>query len=206
MTTTAEDDTPARGSRIPVWFGLGSRRGSCCVAALVRTRRPGRPGPGGWVSSGHTAVTKCWASAKKAKTRVSFPPNSCLLTLPTVSQPPVSSPPPRRTSLIPSHRTDSSFIPRRHTHTATDTLMVAWLAGTFGHGAQASPASSLNHTNCLKHVYTKVGPSGVPPPRARALARECYAYHIRLFLGRLWDHSKDSCMSLFHPFAHSHLN
>ena len=75
---------------------------------------------------------------------------------------------------------------------------------TFGHGAQASPASSLNHMNCLEHVYHKVGPSGVPPPRARALSRECYAYHIRLFLGRLWDHSKDSCMSLFHPFANCH--
>ena len=90
---------------------------------------------------------------------------------------------------------------RSGAHRATDTLSVAWLAGTFGHGAQASPASFLNHMNCLKHVYTKVGPSGVPPPRARALSRECYAYHIRLFLGRLWDHSKDSCMSLFHPFA-----
>ena len=42
--------------------------------------------------------------------------------------------------------------------TAADTLSVAWLAGTFGHGAQASPTSSLNHMNCLEHVYTKVGP------------------------------------------------
>ena len=41
----------------------------------------------------------------------------------------------------------------------------------------------------------------MPPPRARALSRECYACDVRLFLGRLWDHSKDSCMSLFHPFA-----
>ena len=84
---------------------------------------------------------------------------------------------------------------------ATDTLSLAWLRGTFGRDAGPSSADFLNHMNCLKHVYTKVGPSGVPPPRARALSRECYAYHIRLFLGRLWDHSKDSCMSLFHPFA-----
>ena len=101
---------------------------------------------------------------------------------------------------------ESIDVRRSGAHRASDTLMMTWLAGTFGHGAQASPASFLNHMNCLKHVYTKVGPSGVPPPRARALTRECYAYHIRLFLGRLWDHSKDSCMSLFHPFAHSHLN
>ena len=84
---------------------------------------------------------------------------------------------------------------------ATDTLSLAWLRGTFGRDAGPSSADFLNHMDWLWHVYHKVGPSGVPPPRARALSRECYAYHIRLFLGRLWDHSKDSCMSLFHPFA-----
>ena len=47
---------------------------------------------------------------------------------------------------------------------ATDTLSVVWLRGTFGRGAQASSAGFLYHMNCLEHVYTKVGPSGVPPP------------------------------------------
>ena len=53
---------------------------------------------------------------------------------------------------------DSIARERSGAHRATDTLSVAWLAGTFGHCAQASPASSLNHMNCLEHVYTKVGP------------------------------------------------
>ena len=52
---------------------------------------------------------------------------------------------------------------------ATDTLSVVWLRGTFGRGAQASSAGFLHHMDGLGHVYTKVGPSGVPQPRARAL-------------------------------------
>ena len=35
-------------------------------------------------------------------------------------------------------------------------------------------------------------------PCTSALTR-MLAYHIRLFLGRLWDHCKDSCMSLSDP-------
>ena len=37
--------------------------------------------------------------------------------------------------------------------------------------------------------------------RARALSARMLACHIRLCLGRLWDHSKQSPMSLFHPVA-----
>ena len=56
---------------------------------------------------------------------------------------------------------------------ATDTLSVAWLRGGFGRGAGASSAGFLYHMDWLKHVYTKVGPSGVPPLVHRALSREC---------------------------------
>ena len=47
---------------------------------------------------------------------------------------------------------------------ATDTLSVAWLRGTFGRGAGASSTGFRDHMDRIKHVYTKVGPSGVPPP------------------------------------------
>ena len=100
-------------------------------------------------------------------------------------------------------RPESMDAQRSGAHWPPDTLSVAWLRGTFGRGAQASSAGFLHHMDWLEHVYTKVGPSGVPPPRARALSRECYAYHIRLFLGRLGDHFKDSLVSLSYPFPKS---
>ena len=100
-------------------------------------------------------------------------------------------------------RPESMDAQRSGAHWPPDTLSVAWLRGTFGRGAQASSAGFLHHMDWLEHVYTKVGPSGVPPPRARALSRECYAYHIRLFLGRLGDHFKDSLVSLSYPFPNS---
>ena len=99
------------------------------------------------------------------------------------------------------HRAQENDVQRSGAQLAADTLWVAWLRGTFGRDAQPSSADFLHHMDWLKHVYTKVGPSGVPPPRARALSRECYAYHNRLFLGRLWDHSKDSLMSLCLVYA-----
>ena len=40
----------------------------------------------------------------------------------------------------------------------TDSLVVAWLRGTFGRGDQASSAGYLSHMDCLESVYTKVGP------------------------------------------------
>ena len=105
-----------------------------------------------------------------------------------------------------SHGLSLSAAQLRKLSRATDTLSVAWLRGGFGRDAGASSAGFRDQIERLDDVYADAQPSGVSPPRARALSRECYAYHIRLFLGRLWDHSKDSCMSLFHPFAHSHLN
>ena len=62
---------------------------------------------------------------------------------------------------------------RRAAQKAIDTLSVAWLRGGFGRGAGASSAGFLHHMDWLKHVYTKVGPSGVPPLVHRALSREC---------------------------------
>ena len=54
--------------------------------------------------------------------------------------------------------------------------------------ATATPSTRM----CALHVCRH--------PCTSALAR-MLACHMRLCLGRLWDHSKDSCMSLFHPFA-----
>ena len=53
----------------------------------------------------------------------------------------------------------------------TRCLSVVWLRGGFGRGAGASSDGFLHHMDWLEHVYTKVGPSGVPPPVARALSQ-----------------------------------
>ena len=98
-------------------------------------------------------------------------------------------------------RPESIDVRRGGALTATDTLSVAWLRGGFGRDAGASSAGFRDWIDRLDDVFTDAQPSGVSPPRARALSRECYAYHIWLSLGRFSDDSKDSCMSLFNPFA-----
>ena len=59
--------------------------------------------------------------------------------------------------------------------------------------ATATPSTRMCALHVCRHPCTSA--------LARMLTRRCCAS-----LGRLWDHSKDSCMSLVHPFAHSHLN
>ena len=53
--------------------------------------------------------------------------------------------------------------------TATDTLSVAWLRGGFGRDAGASSAGFRDWIDRLDDVFTDAQPSGVSPPRARAL-------------------------------------
>ena len=71
------------------------------------------------------------------------------------------------------HRAQENDVQRSGAQLAADTLWVAWLRGTFGRDAQPSSADFLHHMDWLKHVYSKVGPSGVPPLVHRALSREC---------------------------------
>ena len=59
--------------------------------------------------------------------------------------------------------------------------------------ATATPSTRMCALHVCRHPCTSA--------LARMLTRRCCAS-----LGRLWDHSKDSCMSLVHPFAHSHIN
>ena len=56
---------------------------------------------------------------------------------------------------------------------ATDTLLVAWLRGGFGRDAGASAAGFRDQMDRIDAVFTDAQPSGVSPPRARALSREC---------------------------------
>ena len=64
---------------------------------------------------------------------------------------------------------------------------------------------SLSQKRVGKNETRKEGTSPMCVCRcavARALTR-MLACHMRLCLGRLWDHSKQSSMSLLHPFPHS---
>ena len=72
-----------------------------------------------------------------------------------------------------------------------------------GHGAGASCAGYTNTDLMDSHVATlmplptdklHVSRHVSGEPLTRMLACD-----IRLFLGRLWDHSRDSCMSLHYP-------
>ena len=82
---------------------------------------------------------------------------------------------------------------------ANDTLSVSWLRGGFGRGAGASSAGFLYHMDWLEHVYTKVGPSGVPPPvheRSHRIAHarlSVIAWQVGVWLQRL---SHESILSM----------
>ena len=65
--------------------------------------------------------------------------------------------------LCRGHRRQKKGVRRSGALTANDTLSVAWPRGSFWRDAGPSSAGFLYHMDWLKHVYTKVGPSGVPP-------------------------------------------
>ena len=97
------------------------------------------------------------------------------------------------------HGAQGSDAQRGETQLDTDTLSMVWLRGGFGRGAGASSAGFLYHMDWLKYVYTKVGPSGVPPPvhersHGNAHARlSVIAWQVGVWLQRL---SHESILSM----------